>query len=163
MLEKPEPYPQNSKKTKIKEMTTAFRGFSGTKKKKKKKKKNGKKSKHRVADLIYRFPKKLVIWPGGHLYFRLDIILIKGLSKHTLNTYFSGMKIYPKYAFLYKTNFSWDKFWYIRLMFFSICRFQNLSIWPKTHPFYSIFHVFAPLIYFVRVYIAWSCVTCPWI
>ena len=29
----------------------------------------------------------------GHLYFRLDIILIKGLSKHTLNTYFSDMKI----------------------------------------------------------------------
>ena len=28
--------------------------------------------------------------PGGgeHLYFRLDIILVKGLSKHTLNTYF---------------------------------------------------------------------------
>ena len=38
---------------------------------------------------------------GGHLYFRLDIILVKGLSKHTLNTYFSGMKIDPKYAFLY--------------------------------------------------------------
>ena len=36
---------------------------------------------------------------GGHLYFRLDIILVKGLSKHTLNTYFSGMKIDPKYAF----------------------------------------------------------------
>ena len=37
---------------------------------------------------------------GGHLYFRLDIILIKGLSKHTLNTSFSGMKIDPNYAFL---------------------------------------------------------------
>ena len=37
---------------------------------------------------------------GGHLYFRLDIILVKGLSKHTLNTYFAGMKINPKYAFL---------------------------------------------------------------
>ena len=36
---------------------------------------------------------------GGHLYFRLDIIRVKGLSKHTLNTYFSGMKIDPKYAF----------------------------------------------------------------
>ena len=33
---------------------------------------------------------------GGHLYFRLDIILVKGLSKHTLNAYFSGMKIDPK-------------------------------------------------------------------
>ena len=37
--------------------------------------------------------------PGGHLYFRLDIILVKRLSKHTLNTYFSGMKIDPKSAF----------------------------------------------------------------
>ena len=37
---------------------------------------------------------------GGNLYFRLDIILVKGLSKHTLNTYFPGMKIDPKYAFL---------------------------------------------------------------
>ena len=39
--------------------------------------------------------------PGGHLYFGLDIILVKLLSKHTLNTYFSGMKIDPKYAFLH--------------------------------------------------------------
>ena len=38
---------------------------------------------------------------GGDLYFRLDIILVKGLSKHTLKTYFSGMKIDPKYAFLH--------------------------------------------------------------
>ena len=54
---------------------------------------------------------------GGHLYFRLDIILVKGLSKHTLNTYFSGMKIDPKYMFLYA--------------FFLLCPscpFQNLSI-----------------------------------
>ena len=36
---------------------------------------------------------------GGDLHFRLDIILVKGLSKHTLNTYFSGKKIDPKYAF----------------------------------------------------------------
>ena len=27
--------------------------------------------------------------PGGHLYFRLDIIRVKGLSKQTVNTYFS--------------------------------------------------------------------------
>ena len=54
------------------------------------------------------------------MYFGMDIILVKGLSKHTLNTYFSGMKINPKYAF------------------FLICPsrpFQNLSLWPKTHPF----------------------------
>ena len=36
---------------------------------------------------------------GGHLYFRLDIFLVKGLSKHTLNTYFSSMKIDLKYVF----------------------------------------------------------------
>ena len=38
---------------------------------------------------------------GGHLYFKLDIILIKGLSKHTLNTYSSGIKMDPNYAFLH--------------------------------------------------------------
>ena len=38
---------------------------------------------------------------GGHLNLKLDIIRVKGLSKHTLNTYFSGMKIDPKYAFLH--------------------------------------------------------------
>ena len=84
--------------------------------------------------------------PGGHLYFRLDIILIKGLSKHTLNTYFSGMKIDPKYAFLQA--------------FFLICLsrpFQNLLIWPKTH------HCFSPCNFArfctlnnVRTYIDWS-------
>ena len=36
---------------------------------------------------------------GRNLYFRLDIILVKGLSKHTLNMYFLGMKIDPKYAY----------------------------------------------------------------
>ena len=63
---------------------------------------------------------------GGHLYFRLDIIRVKGFSKHTLNTYFSGMKIDPKYAFL--------------LAFFLILAsrpFKNLSIWPKTYPFFQ--------------------------
>ena len=63
---------------------------------------------------------------GGHLYFRLDIIRVKGLSKHTLNTYFSGMKIDPKYVFLH--------------VFFLICPpcpFQNLSICQKTHPFFQ--------------------------
>ena len=33
---------------------------------------------------------------GEHLYFRLYIILVKGLSKDTLDRYFSGMKINPK-------------------------------------------------------------------
>ena len=38
---------------------------------------------------------------GGHLYFRLDIVLVKDFQNHTINTYFSGMKIDPKYAFLH--------------------------------------------------------------
>ena len=49
-----------------------------------------------------------------------------GHTKSTLITYFSGMKIDPKYVFLHA--------------FFSICPscpFQNQSIWPKTHPFYQ--------------------------
>ena len=29
---------------------------------------------------------------GGHLYFRVDIILVNGISKHTLSTYFPGGK-----------------------------------------------------------------------
>ena len=41
------------------------------------------------------------IMGGGHLYFRLDIILVKGLSKHKLSMYFPVMKIDPKYAFLH--------------------------------------------------------------
>ena len=85
----------------------------------------------------------ILYYIGGHLYFRLDIILLKGLSKHTLNTYFSGMKIDPKYTFLHA--------------FFSICPscpFQNLSVWPIAHPF-PILHVFAPL-NDVCAYIAWS-------
>ena len=71
---------------------------------------------------------------GGHLYFRLDIILVKGLSKHTLNTYFSRMKIDPKYAFLHA--------------FFLICpvlsfpKFVNMT---KNTPFFPILHVFIPL------------------
>ena len=52
---------------------------------------------------------------GGHLYFRLDIILIKGLSKHTLTKHFPDMKIHPKYAFLHV-------FFLIFCLFF----FQNL-------------------------------------
>ena len=41
--------------------------------------------------------------PGGgeHLHFGLDIILVKGLSKHTWSMCFPSMKIYPNYAFLH--------------------------------------------------------------
>ena len=65
---------------------------------------------------------------GGHLYFRLDIILVKGLSKHTLNTHFSGMEIDPKYTFLH--DFS---------LICLLCSFQNLSLWQKNTPFFSNF------------------------
>ena len=80
----------------------------------------------------------------GHLYFRLDIILIKVLSKRTLNMYFSGMKIDPKYVFLYA-------FFLICLS----CPFKNLSQWRKQHPFFQFCTFFAPL-KDVRAYIAWS-------
>ena len=74
------------------------------------------------------------ISPGAHLYCRLDIILEKGLSKHTLNTHFSGMKIDPKYAFLHA--------------FFLICPscpFQKFVTMTKNTPFFPILHIIAPL------------------
>ena len=55
------------------------------------------------------------VW-GGTLYVRLDIILVKGLSKHTLNTCFSGMKIDPKYVFLHAF-----------FLICTLCPFQSLS------------------------------------
>ena len=68
---------------------------------------------------------------GGHLYFRL--ILVQGLSKHTLSTYFPVMQIDPRYTFL-------DAFFLIS----PSCPFLNLWTWPRTH-FSQILHVFAPL------------------
>ena len=72
--------------------------------------------------------------PGGHLYFRMDIILVKGLKKKKkkkhLNTYFSGMKIDLKYVFLH-----------VVFLICLSCSFQNLSLWRKAHPF---FHFFTP-------------------
>ena len=73
---------------------------------------------------------------GEDLYFRLDIILVKGLSKHTLNIYFSGMKIDPKYTLLhafflicpsYRTVISFPKF--VKMtkntpFFFNFARFK---------------------------------------
>ena len=66
--------------------------------------------------------------PGGHLYFGLDIILVKRLSKHTLNTYFSGMKIDPKYAFLHA--------FFLNLCVMSFPKFVNLT---QNIPFFSQF------------------------
>ena len=57
---------------------------------------------------------------------RGGIRLVHGHTKSTLITYFSGIKIDPKYAFLHA--------------FFLICPscpLKNLSIWPKTHPFFQ--------------------------
>ena len=87
---------------------------------------------------------------GGHLYFRLDIIRVKGLSKHTLNTYFSGMKIDPKYAFCV----------FLNLSVISIPKFVNMT---KNIPFFPILHVFAPL-NDVRAYIAssWKTTLITW-
>ena len=67
------------------------------------------------------------ILPGGATRMaRGGIRLVHGLTKSTLITYYSGMKKDPKYVLLHA--------------FFSIClscSFQNLSIWPKTHPFFQ--------------------------
>ena len=81
---------------------------------------------------------------GGTRMARGGIRLVHGHTKSTLITHFSGMKIDPKYAFLHA-------FFLICLS----CPFQNLSIWPKTHPFFPILHVFTPL-KDVRAYSAWS-------
>ena len=83
------------------------------------------------------------VW-WGHLYFRLDIILVKGLLKHTVNTYFSGMKEDPKYMFLH-----------VFCKNFSVMSFTKFVSMTKNTPFFPILHVFAPLTN-VRVYIAWS-------
>ena len=80
---------------------------------------------------------------GEHLYFRLDIILVKGLSKRTLNTYFSDVKIDPKYVF----------FAYV---FVNLChvlsKFVNMT---ENIPCFPNVHIFEPL-NDVCVYIAWS-------
>ena len=52
---------------------------------------------------------------GRDLYFGMDIILIKGFSKHTLSTYFPSMKIDPNCAVLHVFS-----------LIFPSCLFQNL-------------------------------------
>ena len=61
---------------------------------------------------------------GGTWMARGGIRLVYGHTKSTLITYFSCMKIDPKYAFVHA-------FFLIR----QSCPFQSLSIWPKTHLF----------------------------
>ena len=60
----------------------------------------------------------LLFWFFHYIY--LDIILVKGLSKHTLNTYFSSMKIDPKYLFFHAF-----------VLICPSCPFQNLLMWQK--------------------------------
>ena len=69
----------------------------------------------------------LDLFPRGATWMaRGGIRLVHGHTKSTLITYFSGMKIDPNYAFLHA----------FFLIFLSY-PFQNLSIWPKTHPFFQ--------------------------
>ena len=65
----------------------------------------------------------------GHSYFRLDIILVKGLSKRTRNIYFSGMKIDPKYLFLHA--------FFCNLCVMSFPKFVNMT---KNIPFFPQFY-----------------------
>ena len=67
--------------------------------------------------------------PRGHLYIRLDTILIKGLSKHTLSTYFAGID--PKYALLHAF-----------FLIFPTCHFQNLWTLNQKHTLSSYFAPF---------------------
>ena len=69
---------------------------------------------------------------------------IHGLTKNTLITYYSGTKKDPKYAFLYA-------FFLICLS----CSFQNMSVRPKTHPFFQ-FCTFLHPLNDVCAYSAWS-------
>ena len=72
---------------------------------------------------------------GSHLYFRLDIILVKGLSKHILITYFPGMKTNPKYEFMH--------------VFFLIFRhlFSKIYDHHQKHTLFPLLHIFVPLNY----------------
>ena len=61
-----------------------------------------------------------------------------------LNTYFSGVKIDPKYAFLHA--------FFLICLSYILSKFVNMT---KNTPLFPFFHVFAPLNN-VRGYIAWS-------
>ena len=70
---------------------------------------------------------------GGTQMARGGIRLVHGHTKSTLIRIFLGIKVDPKYAFLHA--------------FFLICPsrpFQNLSLWPKTHPFSNFAHFCTP-------------------
>ena len=70
--------------------------------------------------------------PGGHLNFRLDIILVKGRLNHTLNTYFSGtwkLTLNTCFSFYFLSLMSFPKFVNINnqkhILFFQICTFLH--------------------------------------
>ena len=76
--------------------------------------------------------------PWGHLYFRLEIIILKGLSKHTLNTYFSGLKIDPKYVFLHTfllicPSCPFQKHTFFFFFFFNFARFCTPKRCTRVH------------------------------
>ena len=65
-------------------------------------------------------------------------------------------KTHPKHAFFRYEHRPWIRIF--ACVFFFICPscpFQNLSIWPKTYPFFQFCTFLAPL-NDVRTYIAWS-------
>ena len=71
---------------------------------------------------------------GRHLYFGTDIILVKGLSKHILSTYFPSVKMHPNYMFLHVFSL------FFHHVLSQICKND------KNTPFFLIFRYFAPLI-----------------
>ena len=79
---------------------------------------------------------------------RGGIRLVHGLTKSTLITYFSGMKIDPKYAFL-------PGVFACIFLNLPVVSFQKFVYMTKNTRFFPILHVFAPL-NDVRAYIAWS-------
>ena len=85
---------------------------------------------------------QLELQPGGATRMaRGDIRLVHGLTKSTLITYFSGMKIDPKYAFLHA-------FFLICLS----CPSQNLLYMTKNTPFFSNFARFCTPKWCTRVH-----------
>ena len=72
--------------------------------------------------------------PGGHLYFGVNIILVTGLSKHTLNTYFPvGYKLTLKMHFFHVFS------WFVLHVLTNICKHGQNT------PFFLNFTCFAPL------------------
>ena len=93
----------------------------------------------------------MIVGEGAHLYFGVNIFLVKILSKHTLSTYFPRIKIHPNYASLH------DFFFFIFPSPLQI--FSN----DKNTPFFLILHNFT-LLNDVRTYIvrSWKTTLITW-